>query len=93
MGMNTPGDVLEQEPQDIAARAEEVGGERLDRTNLEILLTAIIGGGEVSLGGLAAVSWVGNMIGLWRHGGLAVPPFGVFVSALLAGGLAVTLTC
>ena len=183
MGMTPPGDVLEQQPQDIAERAEDVGSERLDRTNAEILVTAIIGGGEVSLGGLAAmtvvgavlktvpgsdlytglalagfvfpigflfviigrselftenflipvvavfktertvgslvllwaVSWIGNMIGCagtavlllmpnaigdtiqqgysaYTDYKLGVPPVGVFVSALLAGGVMTTLT-
>lgn len=49
-------DVLEQEPQQIADHAAEMGEERLDRSRLDILLTALIGGVEVSLGGIAAMT-------------------------------------
>lgn len=54
--------MLEQEPRDIAARAASVGEERLDRTNLDILVTSVIGGGEVSLGGLAAMTVLGAVL-------------------------------
>ena len=62
MGMTTPEDVLEQQPAAIAERAESVGSERLDRGNLDILVTAIIGGAEVSIGGLAAMTVVGAVL-------------------------------
>src|SRR5579859_5441807 len=76
--MTTSGDVLEQEPQDIENRAEFVGAERLDRTLLEILVTAIIGGGEVSLGGLAAMTVVGAVL-------KAVPGSELSFALMLAG--------
>ncbi len=59
---DTPDDVLKQEPHEIAQRALAVGAERLDRSNLEILVTSVIGGGEVSLGALAAMTVVGAVL-------------------------------
>src|SRR5918911_4358384 len=73
-------DVLRQEPRQIAQRASEVGEERLDRSNLDILVTAFIGGAEVSLGGLAAMTIVGSVME-------AVPGLGLY-PALALGGLA-----
>ena len=52
-------DVLEQEPHAIARRASGIGRERLDRTALDILITSAIGGLEVSLGALAAMTVTG----------------------------------
>jgi formate-nitrite transporter family protein len=49
----------EHEAADIADRAETVGGQRLDRSNLDILVTSIIGGGEISIGSLAAMAVLG----------------------------------
>src|SRR5438874_8694716 len=71
-------DVLAQEPHYIADRAESVGSERLDRSNIEILVTSIIGGGEVSLGGLAAMSVVGAVQA-------AVPGVDLHAALVLAG--------
>ena len=138
-------DVLERDPAEIAEQAEGIGAARLDRSTLEILVTSVIGGGEVSLGGLAsmtvvgavlqnvpgavfktertlgslltlwALSWIGNIMGCAataalllfpeaigspiQHGyaaytdyKLGVAPIGVFVSALLAGGVMTALT-
>jgi formate-nitrite transporter family protein len=51
--------VLAHEPIEIEERAEDLGSERLDRSALEILLTAVIGGGEVSLGVLASMAVLG----------------------------------
>jgi formate/nitrite transporter FocA (FNT family) len=51
--------VLAHEPIEIEERAESLGSERLDRSALEILLTAVIGGGEVSIGVLAAMAVLG----------------------------------
>jgi formate-nitrite transporter family protein len=73
-------DVLEQEPSTIAARASDVGAERLDRSSLEILLTAVIGGGEVSIGALAAVTVVGALLRTFPNLDLSL--------ALAVGGLA-----
>src|ERR671932_1845422 len=53
------GDVLQEEPREIADRASDIGQQRLDRSNLDILITAFIGGAEVSLGSLAAMTVVG----------------------------------
>src|SRR5919206_3260796 len=73
-------DVLKQEPRQIAERASDVGEERLDRGNLDILVTSFIGGAEVSLGGLAAMTIVGSAME-------AVPGLGLY-PALALGGLA-----
>jgi formate/nitrite transporter FocA (FNT family) len=76
----TGDDVLEHETQQIAARASDVGAERLDRTHFETLVTSVIGGGEVSIGGLAAMSIVGALL-------TAVPGLNPY-AAVAAGGLA-----
>ncbi len=52
-------DILDQPPEDVVERATEVGAERLGRTPLDILVTGVIGGIEVSLGGLAAAAIIG----------------------------------
>jgi formate-nitrite transporter family protein len=72
-------DVLEEEPSDIAEHASEVGAERLRRPAREILVTSIIGGGEVSIGGLAAMAVVGSAL-------KAVPGLELY-AALALGGL------
>ena len=73
-------DVLQQEPHQIAERASDVGEQRLDRSNVDILVTAFIGGAEVSLGGLAAMTVVGSAM-------QALPGLGLY-PALALGGLA-----
>ena len=73
-------DVLEQEPPEIADRASDVGRERLSRGNLDTLLTAAIGGAEVSMGGLASMAVVGSA--------LAAAPGLDLYPALALGGLA-----
>jgi formate/nitrite transporter FocA (FNT family) len=73
-------DVLEHETQQIADRASDVGAERLDRTPFETLVTAVIGGGEVSIGGLAAMTIVGSLLA-------AAPGLNLY-AALAVGGLA-----
>jgi formate/nitrite transporter FocA (FNT family) len=69
-------DLLDQQPQEIAERAGDVGRERLDRSNLDIFITGIIGGFEVSPGGLAAMAVVGASLlsvpGLNLYGALAL---------------------
>jgi formate-nitrite transporter family protein len=61
--------VLEQEPQAIAGRAAGHGRRRLDRSNPDVLITAVIGGLEVSLGGLAAMTVLGSALQAapWLH--------------------------
>jgi formate/nitrite transporter FocA (FNT family) len=54
--------IFEHEPAHIESRAESVGSQRLDRSNLEILVTAMIGGGEVSIGALAAMTVLGAIL-------------------------------
>ncbi len=70
---------LDREPDEIAARAADVGRERLDRTWLDILLTGVIGGIEVSIGGIAAMVVVGSA--------LATYPGLPLQAALALGGL------
>jgi formate/nitrite transporter FocA (FNT family) len=52
-------EILDQEPEQIVTRAGDVGRDRLDRSLLDIFITGIIGGVEVSLGALAAMLVVG----------------------------------
>lgn len=72
----TPPDLLDEQPQQIADRAKNVGRERLDRSNLDIFITGAIGGVEVSLGGLAAMAVLGSSLDadprLKLYGGLAL---------------------
>src|SRR5919202_226045 len=71
-------DVLDREAHQITARAESVGGQRLDRGTVDILVTSIIGGGEVSLGGLAAMTVVGALMA-------AVPGMELYPALAVAG--------
>src|SRR5438309_9324044 len=73
------GDIFEREPLEIAERAETVGSQRLDRGNLEMLITSVIGGGEVSLGALASMTIVGALL-------KSFPALDLY-AALAAGGL------
>lgn len=54
-----PDPILREQPEQIVEKATAVGRERLDRSALDILITGLIGGVEVSLGGLAAMTVVG----------------------------------
>jgi formate/nitrite transporter FocA (FNT family) len=72
-------EILDHEPQQIAERAADVGEHRLDRSRLDVLITGVIGGVEVSLGGLAAMAVVGAL-----HE--AVPGMPLY-ARLAAGGL------
>jgi len=74
----TQENVLEHEPIQIESRAEEIGSRRLDRSSLEILLTAIIGGGEVSLGALASMTVLGAIMHL-------LPGIDLYVGLAAAG--------
>src|SRR5690348_11985357 len=76
--MGVSENIFEQQPAHIEERAESVGSERLDRTNREILVTAIIGGGEVSLGGLAAMAVVGGLMA-------ASSSIGLYTALMFAG--------
>lgn len=73
-------DVLEQEPKTIARRASGVGRDRLDRSTFDILITGAIGGLEVSLGALAAMTVTGAAL-------QAFPGLG-FPAALALGSVA-----
>jgi formate-nitrite transporter family protein len=73
-------DVLEHDTQQITEHASEVGVERLDRTTFEAVITSIIGGGEVSIGGLAAMSIVGALL-------TTVPGLNLY-AAVVVGALA-----
>jgi formate/nitrite transporter FocA (FNT family) len=72
-------DIIDLEPQQLAARASEVGSRRLDRSPVDILITGGVAGVEVSLGGLAAMAVVGSAL-------TAVPQLGLY-GALALGGL------
>ncbi|MFN2569226.1 MAG: formate/nitrite transporter family protein [Candidatus Dormibacteria bacterium] len=69
-------ELMGQEPEVIAQRAEGVGEERLDRSAADILITGVIGGVEVSLGGMAAMLVLGSSMAaapsLHLYGGLAL---------------------
>ncbi len=69
---------MEREPNDIVEQAADVGEERLDRTNLDIFFTGIIGGIEVSIGGLAAMLVVGAAL-------TAVPDLTLYAALALGG--------
>jgi formate/nitrite transporter FocA (FNT family) len=55
-----PDEVLDHEPEQIVDRAATVGRNRLDRSALDVLITGVIGGVEVSFGGLAAMAVLGG---------------------------------
>ena len=54
--------VLDAEPVEIGERGAGVGAMQLDRSWLDILVTGIIGGIEVSFGGLAGATVIGAML-------------------------------
>ena len=60
--MSITENILEHEPAQIEQRAESLGSERLDRSNWQIFVTAVIGGGEVSIGVLASMTVLGALI-------------------------------
>ncbi len=72
--------LLEEKPEEIVEKATVIGGERLDRSPFDILVTGFIGGAEVSLGGLVAMAVTGSV--------LAVAPSAGLYPALALGGLA-----
>ncbi len=71
---------LDRKADQIAEHAADVGEERLDRSNLDILLTGIIGGIEVSIGAIGAIVIVGAAL-------TAIPGLPLY-AALALGGLA-----
>lgn len=71
-------DIIDLEPQQLAERASEVGSRRLDRSSVDILITGAVGGVEVSLGGLAAMSVLGGAL-------TAFPKLGLYGGLALAG--------
>ncbi|PZR83792.1 MAG: hypothetical protein DLM65_01200 [Candidatus Aeolococcus gillhamiae] len=71
-------EVLGEEPDDVIERGSAVGEARLGRSTADILITAIIGGVEVSLGGLAAAVVIGALLG-------AAPRAGLYAALVLAG--------
>jgi formate-nitrite transporter family protein len=75
-----PDPVLNEQPEEIVGKAIVIGRERLDRSALDILVTGLIGGAEVSLGGLVAMTIVGSVL-------QAAPAVGLY-GALALGGLA-----
>ncbi|MGH7777634.1 MAG: formate/nitrite transporter family protein [Candidatus Dormibacterales bacterium] len=77
-GGEEPDAVLGQEPEEIVSRAAGVGRERLDRSGLDVFLTGLIGGVEVSLGALAAMIVLGVVTG-------AFPRVGLYGGLALAG--------
>lgn len=72
-------DVLDLQPEQFAERATELGKERLERSVVDLLITAGVGGIEVSLGGLAAMAVVGSALS-------AFPQLGLY-GALALGGV------
>ncbi|MEO8897955.1 MAG: formate/nitrite transporter family protein [Candidatus Dormibacter sp.] len=63
-------EVLGEEPEDVIERGSAVGEARLERSTADIPITAIIGGVEVSLGGLAAAVVIGALLGAAPRAGL-----------------------
>jgi formate-nitrite transporter family protein len=72
-------DVLDLQPEQFAERATELGKERLERSLVDLLITACVGGIEVSLDGLAAMAVVGSALS-------AFPQLGLY-GALALGGI------
>jgi len=70
--------VLQHEPVEIEERAEGLGSARLDRSLVNILLTAVIGGGEVSIGVLASMAVLGAILEV-------APDVNLYVPLALAG--------
>jgi formate/nitrite transporter FocA (FNT family) len=71
-------DGIEAAPSEIVEHAAAVGTERLDRSRLDIFVTSIIGGAEVSLGGLAAMTVIGATMAV-------APTIDLYASLALAG--------
>ncbi|MBV8528527.1 MAG: formate/nitrite transporter family protein [Candidatus Dormibacteraeota bacterium] len=72
--------VLRESPEEVVARADMVGRDRLERSRADVLVTAAIGGVEVSLGALAATAVLGAVITAAPGVGLS---FGLAVGGLV----------
>jgi formate/nitrite transporter FocA (FNT family) len=72
--------LLNEDPEEIVEDAADEGRHLLDRTSLDIFVTAVIGGGEVSLGALGAMTIMGAVL---AYGGDAA-----LTSAFALGALA-----
>lgn len=72
--------LIKDDPEEIVAEAADEGRERLDRSSADVFVTALIGGGEVSLGALGAMTTMGAV--LTEAGEVALP------RALTLGALA-----
>lgn len=66
------------EPEEIVEQAAGEGSQRLSREGRDIFITAVIGGVEVSLGGLAAMTVLGSSM-------KAIPSLGLYGGLALAG--------
>ena len=73
-----PDQILDEQPDEILGQAVDVGRERLGRTPLDIVITAVIGGVEVSLGCLASAAVVGAVLS-------AAPGVGLFGAPAIGG--------
>lgn len=73
-----PADPTEVEPEAVAQRAIEIGEHRLTRSSRDILITGVIAGIEVSLGGVVAMTVLGSAL----H---AAPRIGLFAGLALSG--------
>ena len=71
-------EILDEQADEILDLAVDVGRERLDRTPFDILITAVIGGVEVSLGAIAAAAVLGATL-------TAAPSIGLFGALTIAG--------
>ncbi|MFN2451155.1 MAG: formate/nitrite transporter family protein [Candidatus Dormibacteria bacterium] len=71
-------DPIEVEPDDVARRAVEIGEQRLTRGPRDILITGLIGGIEVSLGGVVAMTVLGAAL-------TAAPRLGLYTGLALGG--------
>ena len=72
--------ILDEQADEILGLAVDVGRERLDRTPFDILITAVIGGVEVSLGAIAAAAVLGATL-------TAAPSIGLFGGLAIAGAV------
>lgn len=75
-------DPIEVQPEEVAQRAVEIGEERLARGARDILITGVIAGIEVSLGGMAAMTVLGAALHAALH---AAPGIGLYAGLALAG--------
>jgi formate-nitrite transporter family protein len=72
--------MLVDDPEAIVDEAADQGRVRLDRSNLDIFITALIGGAEVSLGALGAMTVMGAVL---AEGGQSSMPLAFALGALV----------